>query len=1000
MDLLQPTIYQPATRQVRGTQLNTIIEHPRETNFRDSKSGLSSSDEGTIVGRPSEMDPNVFVAAGRRPKRDNEYMPSPLSGMKSAIGDREWSDRPQFDDMYDVSDDETEFSESSSYKRDSGSSRPTSFATDSTRSSLHSNRSSRNRYPSIQIPASAGWPSLNKPHKSSPVPPTPPPKIPVSPAVLSLLPKFVPSVHAPPSLDGSVTSSDRHSNVSAPVTPELQMLIEGDAWGGSPAVHLHVDPDLLRTPISASSPIIPEDDVVIERSDVWDTVAGTFPTVPMNEDASPVLPPIDTFDNERPQTPSDAGVELPSDALRTLHQLAPDRTPDPLSETSSVGRLEGEMQELPIPPSRPRSADGVTPGSELSGYSFSQLSIPSPGGFFRSLKPGSRHTWAPGQLSNPPSSTTAENFYNVPWLEPKDNIIEQIVEADENVTDGPPTARQPPQPATANLVTSGQELHQLAGPETQGSVSGSSSLETVQEIKHESPRPIVYEYEEAYEEELLQSAVANLDRTSVWLSAQATYLAALRETNPQNDLNADPLAERGLKKHGRGESLDSPLKKVVRFLESEAKESNEVLKIESRNAESVYYQGFQHVKRSSRRRDSFVQSPSRFEAIQADRVAMPDQHIDQLMGKFEIKEPQRPKYVGPFSQNPRATGMDWTPAQMAFIRCEREQAALDQLSAPFWVVEAMKFLNGGKLFAGPAARRLSRAVLPLDHPDCVGRNRVRVLDLGGQGVCDWAWHCAREWRNVKTYTVVTKEQAANPTAKGPSNHRQVSVPRLWQLPFRDNYFDVISVRSLYTLLKMEQVVGESFDEYDLTLQECYRVLKPGGYLEFMLMDSMISHAGPRGTAMSVEFGFNLKTRGYDPAPTKAWLGRLRKARFAGIKRAWMFLPMGTPSQVQEAMREAPPPNPETPVDANAVEAVLGPVGSTRDVASITGILGGWLWEQWMLKLQIEMGYGRERLLEGVARVIEEGRNGDAGWECLSGWARKPKVKARRRETKC
>ncbi|KAL9025858.1 MAG: hypothetical protein Q9180_007580, partial [Flavoplaca navasiana] len=42
----------------------------------------------------------------------------------------------------------------------------------------------------------------------------------------------------------------------------------------------------------------------------------------------------------------------------------------------------------------------------------------------------------------------------------------------------------------------------------------------------------------------------------------------------------------------------------------------------------------------------------------------------------------------------------------------------------------------------------------------------------------------------------------------------------------------------------------------------------------------------------------------------------------------------------------------------------------------------WAWEQWMLKLQVEMG--KENLLEGIAGVMEEGKATGAGWRCLNG----------------
>ena len=63
-------------------------------------------------------------------------------------------------------------------------------------------------------------------------------------------------------------------------------------------------------------------------------------------------------------------------------------------------------------------------------------------------------------------------------------------------------------------------------------------------------------------------------------------------------------------------------------------------------------------------------------------------------------------------------------------------------------------------------------------------------------------------------------------------------------------------------------------------------------------------------------------------------------------------------------------------------------GSTRDVRAMTGIIGARMWEQWMVKLNGEMGRNEDRCLEGVAKALEEGGKGNSGWRCLVGWAQK------------
>lgn len=368
---------------------------------------------------------------------------------------------------------------------------------------------------------------------------------------------------------------------------------------------------------------------------------------------------------------------------------------------------------------------------------------------------------------------------------------------------------------------------------------------------------------------------------------------------------------------------------------------------------------------------------------------MPDAHIERLNGDYHITVANRPNPLRPISMFPgQDQGADeQTVEQKVIAQVEKERQALEQANAAMWVVEAYKYLNGGSLLHSPATSKLKCSaihigdkVTPLDV--------VRVLDLGGQPNCDWAWHCAREYTNVKVYTATTEHEAVHLPIRGPSNHRRAAVGKLWELPYPDNYFEAVSARSLFSFLKTEKPLDEAMDEYDLCLRECLRCLKPGGYLEFMLLDSEIVNAGARGTAVSVEFGFSLKTRGYDPSPTKSWLGRVRRAGFDDIKRAWTFLPMGTPQTEANIPPETPPPDVSTCTGATMeVEAVQGPVGSTADAASMSGLVGSWAWEQWMLRLQTEMG--KENVLDGVGDVLEEGKATGAGWRCLSGWARKP-----------
>ncbi|KAL4932887.1 uncharacterized protein BDV17DRAFT_279235 [Aspergillus undulatus] len=938
----------PPPRQVRGTRLNTIIEDSRESQYSD-KNGNSPTDN--VQKSPA---PQLKLKTAGLPsplaRRQQQRFLSPLSaGSISSCSDVDWQNQMKnFDDLYDATDDESDFSdECMSY----ASSRPTSLSTPITRTDSVVSPGSRKRFPALAIPTSNLWPSLNGAPKSSPVPPTPPQKIPVSPAALSLLSRSVPGMHATPSLDGSV-SSDQVSNISTPSTPSLKSLPDTD-WNQR---EIHVLPDLdgdshpeINSEPGEEAPTI---EIPIESADDdWRRFIGEFPQIP---DPST---PLAGYRAEpvREDTPSDRGVALPEGALATLQFIPLEGTPEPWSETSEDNE---EMWQVATSTEEHR-IENDTPRSELSDYSFSGLSIPSPGGFFDSLAPRARHTWSFPKFSQVPNSATAERFYNVPFRRSEGEVVEHVIDLPERSNDEQLTAIYAP-PTALRIPES------PAYPPTEGTIS------PVTEGVHEISRPVTTydpdEQDENYAEELQKKALSSLDRTSVWLAAQAKYLAALSETNPVN--NAEDADERDEPEENVAVAEATARlerKKSVRSTET-LPEPPSSLPGALASKDSIYWRGFKFLLAQSRQRDTFVHRGTRFDAVQSTRLGLSGLHNKCLLGNYELVPPKRPAYSGPFSQAPRNSVLVSVLQEKAkFSMVGKEQLVLSQISQPIWAMEALRFLSGGSLVSSPAKKRLSRSSMNTATRKNSKRRQIRILDLGGHATAEWAWHLAHDYPHVKVYTVYTEQQQVNQAIKGPPNHRHIQVSQLWQLPFSDNKFDVISARTLPAFLKTGKPAGERLDEYDLCLKECRRCLKPGGYLEYFLMDAEIARAGPYASATSTEFSFNLKIRGYDAVPTKHFLDRLRKQDFVGIKRGWMYLPMGTEPIKPQAPRETPDPRVKSLIED--CEAVQGPLGSTADMASITGLLGGWIWEQWLLKLQVEMGRDPSKLLEGIGSVF-------------------------------
>ena len=954
--LLSAATYESPSRLVRKPKLNTIIEDE----YTEDEEAKFSEEPANKAGRGRTLDTDVARSVGST---------SPVPSLTSSISSYYRTHRRSrdFDDLYDVSDEDSQ----DDYDITPGMFPRARSSRSTSPESIHGLKSNPRKVPSLIIPSPGHWPTIQKLQNGSP---PLPPKIPISPAVLSLLPHDRQSMSShPPSLDGSSTS-DALAASSAPITPDMQVHPQGqDIWGQTK--NKKSQPS--RSPHLAGS-ITSEGRFAEDTSPCWGVDDFENGMIIRDFGFGECGPAPDSPILRSEHSSSEKGVQLPPEALDTLQHLSleipvtVDVTPDPEPESL------GEMTELQERPPRPNSAD-FTPISTASDYSISGLSIPSPGGFFSSLGPSARHTWChtgSGPLYQPPpSSTTAEQFYNCPWNRDPQATVERVIEFDDDDTEGPPTARQP-------LPKSGKA--------EEGKSYFERSPDVV--IPLDSPK----DYDEDYEKAIQLVAESSLDRTSVWLAHQTSYMAGLRETYPVNEIGIALSPSRRVSQHFRDNSMGSPMKKAVRFLESQTAQcrSPKTAKIKS---DSIYYHAFQHILNDRTRQDAFRHRHTRSDSLQAARITLLHEHIERLQGNYRITESDRPVPLRPVSMFPGRdeSTTEQTTEQKVIAQVERERQALDQVNTVIWVIEAYKYLNGGNLLHSPAVQVLKCA----DRDgSIVSADYVRILDLGGQPNCDWAWHCAREYSKSKVYTANadTNYSPMNEIVRGPSNHRLNLVSNLYTLPYPDSQFKAISMRSVFAHLKTVMPPGltsstDINDEYDLCLRECLRVLKPGGYLEFFLLDSEIVHAGPLATAMSVEFGFNLKTRGYDPSPTKSFLGRLRRAGFVDIKRAWTFLPMGAPTTDAYVPPETPPPNVSTydlHCGKGEVEAVQGPVGSTADAASMAGLVGSWAWEQWMLKLQLEMGREGESLLEGVPGVLEEGRTMGAGWRSLSGWARK------------
>jgi SAM-dependent methyltransferase len=870
----------------------------------------------------------------------------------------------EFDDLYDISDDEKS---RKAQLRASGISRKMgSKSSGSSRRMSQLPGDLRRSLAPLVIPtqreSNADALSATLKKQLSPVPPTPPTHVSLEAAQLSFMRKQhsldVPTISAEPSLDGSLNSEELAA-MSAPPTPLIGASDDADdGWSG-----VQLQPGALATLHALSGP---DDDFEEPQEQVME-----------------VLPEMSETSEQRPR--------------------------------------------LMTEPAAPRRMSTVTQRS-LAG--LTKLDIPSPGGFFSDLSSASRETWQMGGSTPtsdvapaPATSATAEQFYktatwsridrSIPPPPPRpfriDNtntpVVERVVELpwDRQQMDDLPTAvRIQATPVTALRVPPTPQAPEVQTP---------ACIDVIEIVPEQ-------DISSALKKE--ENAVSHRTRTETWLMAQRAYLKGVVSVVDEDETRSDDGAhlESGKLEMSAtvevraSEDAALPKKKTVRFSEAiDATKVPRALPSKLSRQESAYWRAFADMTVRSQGQDVFVHRLPRFEALQAQRMSLREAHRNQLFGKYQLS-------VLPQSAKKRMSanvvrGDDQLVDDPEKIRADKEHEALSQMAMSNWHVAATKLLNGGRLIASPIAKRLARQSRMLPGPDGVSRDRARILDLGGMGTGDWAWHAALQYPNTKIYTVTTKaiRQLSNCNIRGPPNHRQVAVDRLTRLPFGDDKFDLISARELHSILKMFGENGE--DEWEACLTECLRVLKPSGYLEFSVLDSDVMNAGPLGLAKSVEFGFALKTLGYDPSPSKMFVNRLYRAGFEDVRRAWTCLPVGPKPGSAKAGCPPPPPHadPETGLPAKTVQLEAMVTGEADNVAAVTGFVAGWSWERWILRTEMEKIAGELRLadtvtagakireagaaIEGVHAIVEEGRARGAAFRMLRGYARKPRPMGRR-----
>ncbi|KAF2151375.1 hypothetical protein K461DRAFT_280165 [Myriangium duriaei CBS 260.36] len=669
-----------------------------------------------------------------------------------------------------------------------------------------------------------------------------------------------------------------------------------------------------------------------------------------------------------------APAQLDAEAYAVLCQLAASsgrgsNNSSPRTSPAIPQEAFAEMSEIAREcAGRPqRRSLGVAP-LFTSSDPVSALSVPSPSTFFGSLHPTTRQTWCVGGTPPPPSTGTAERFYTLPWK-----------------NESPLAERRPIQETRPNATRKDSLFSTIEGIEATEITDNAFTAASQQNDD-------------------------SGDRTKLWLHSQWAWMAHESVEVPADKLRSCFSPETITPSTPKTTAPDTASffentpssKKSVRFLESvpEAEEPKEEQFINE--AEPLFLQGFCYATTRSKSKDTFLQRQARAEASHMFSSTRPGRHSAQLRGEFEIKDvkqsaPSRP--ISKLVQTP--TEDDEFKSTIASV--ERERQALDQVMPSVWELQAARQVFGSHLIAQPIAEQLK------------SRSNMRILDYGGGASCDWAWAVALQYRTSTVFTVTSSPIQPSTPLSGPPNHRIVRSNSPISLPFPDNHFDLVSARSLHTMLHTRFPDPDKFpgiDEYDFVLHEFMRVLKPGGFFEYQLMDAELLQPGPLGTALGSEFATSLRQCSYDPQASRYFLPRLRNVGFSDVKRAWFVLPTAdvVPTWIDRGKTSGAGSTCPTPATSrtwtprhgrkdSAVSTVQDSapcatlpetpvVGSTESVRAMTGLMGARAWERWIVTLQREVGGDEEGMLGRVNRALEEGGRVGAGWKCLVGWARK------------
>lgn len=196
-----------------------------------------------------------------------------------------------------------------------------------------------------------------------------------------------------------------------------------------------------------------------------------------------------------------------------------------------------------------------------------------------------------------------------------------------------------------------------------------------------------------------------------------------------------------------------------------------------------------------------------------------------------------------------------------------------------WLVHALKYLYHGNVLFSPAAREIVDA-----NESCT------ILEIQGVMKDFWAWQLAVDnpHSTIYGFKLESENIGKDMNYEGPSNYLPFVGHSVLSLPFEDNFFDVISAKGLWYMLRS--------NDWCPALQELYRVLKPGGVIEIPVIDFNLLN-NRHGAEFWRKARKSIADLDIDTGSVQRLPRRLSESGFVDSYRALLALPKGWGGQL-------------------------------------------------------------------------------------------------------